>query len=129
MKALATSQSARLSAGAVLALAAALLAPSRAAAAGCGDPRGPYHGDMPAASPGEPPLPAPHNPRPCSGPHCSASFPLPLPTAPPAPPGSELWGLPASAAAVPGPAAGQLRFEHVPDRPARQTSSVYRPPR
>lgn len=129
MKALATSRSARLSAGAVLALAAALLAPSRASAAGCG-PRGLYHGDMPAAAPGDAPLPAPHKPKPCSGPLCSASLPLPLPppTVPPAPPDSDLWGLPAGAA-VSGTPTEPLRFEPAPDHPVRQALSVYRPPR
>ncbi len=127
MKALATSRSGRLSAGAVLALAAALLAPSRAAATGCGTPRGPFHDDTPTARDNGP-LQAPHPAKPCSGPHCSASLPLPLPPAPPAPPG-DLWGLPASAEPVSGPADERLRFEHAPDRPVRLASSVYRPPR
>ncbi len=130
MKALATSRSARLSAGAVLALAAALLAPPRAAAAGCG-PRGLYHADVPAAARDNAPLPAPPKPKPCSGPHCSASLPLPLPppTAPPVPPGSDLWGLPAGTAAVTTPAAERFRFEPAPDHPVPQALSVYRPPR
>ncbi len=130
MKALATSRSVRVSVGAVLALAAALLAPSRAAATGCG-PRGLFHPDAAAAAPRDnAPLPAPHQPKPCSGSHCSASpLPLPPPTTPPSPREGDAWGLPTLPPAVAAPAAEPLRFEGGRDRPIRQASSIYRPPR
>ncbi|HZY83503.1 MAG TPA: hypothetical protein VFE78_01620 [Gemmataceae bacterium] len=120
-------------AGALLALLAAAFAPSPAHA-GCGTPRGPYHGSgvMPAQAPALPadaPA-APGEGTPCHGQGCSQgpSQPLTVPVAPPSAAGQDL------ACATPrpplaGPGSSPHRRDEAPSPPSPHHAAVYHPPR